>query len=159
LLEGNGTPTMVDRAMICPPSARMGPVTPEERKAVIAASPCAGKYDKALDAESAYEVLQNRAQTAAAPAAAGGAQAAPAEGGGLLGGIGAALGGLFGTSTPHNQRLSTTQLVTREVTRSVVNRVAGQMAADLGKSILGKQMGSTIGRAIVRGTLGGVLRR
>jgi hypothetical protein len=159
LLEGNGTPTMVDRAMICPPAARMGPVTPEERKAVISASPCAGKYDKALDAESAYEVLQTRAQTAAAPAAAGGAQAAPAEGGGLLGGIGAALGGLFGTSTPHNQRLSTAQLVTREVTRSVVNRVAGQLAADVGKSILGKQMGSTIGRAIVRGTLGGVLRR
>jgi len=160
LLEGNGTPTIVDRAMICPPSARLGPVTADERKAVIAASPCAGKYEKTLDAESAYEVLQNRAQTAAAPAAAGSPQgAAPAEGGGLLGGIGAALGGLFGTSTPHNQRLSTTQLVTREVTRSVVNRVAGQMAADLGKSILGKQMGGTIGRAIVRGTLGGVLRR
>src|ERR1700709_131614 len=46
LLEGNGTPTMVDRAMILPPAARLGPVTPEERKAVIAASPCAGKYDK-----------------------------------------------------------------------------------------------------------------
>jgi DNA helicase HerA-like ATPase len=153
-LEGNGTPTMVDRAMICPPSARMGPVTPEERKAVIASSPCAGKYDKTLDAESAYEVLQGRAQAAAAPAA-----AQPTSGGGLLDGIGAALGGLFGTSTPHNQRLSTSQRVTREVTRSVVNRVAGQMAADLGKQILGKQMGSTIGRAIVRGTLGGVLRR
>jgi DNA helicase HerA-like ATPase len=160
LLEGNGTPTIVDRAMICPPSARLGPVTVDERRAVIAASPCAGKYDKTLDAESAYEVLQNRARTAAAPAAAGLPQgAAPAEEGGLLGGIGAALGGLFGTSTPHNQRLSTAQLVTREVTRSVVNRVAGQMAADLGKSILGKQMGGTIGRAIVRGTLGGVLRR
>src|SRR5262245_40484343 len=91
-LEGNGTPTMVDRAMICPPSARLGPVTVDERKAVITASPCAGKYDKTLDAESAYEVLQSRAQTAAAPAAAGGA-APPAEGGGLLGGIGAALGG------------------------------------------------------------------
>jgi len=157
LLEGNGTPTIVDRAMICPPAARIGPVTPEERKAVIAASPCAGKYDKMLDAESAYEVLQSRAQAAAAPPAAGAAP--PAEGGGLLGGIGAALGGLFGTSTPRGQRLSTTQLVTREVTRSVVNRVAGQVAADLGKSILGKQMGGTIGRAIVRGTLGGVLRR
>jgi len=157
LLEGNGTPTIVDRAMICPPAARIGPVTPEERKAVIAASPCAGKYDKMLDAESAYEVLQSRAQTAAAPSAAGAPP--PAEGGGLLGGIGAALGGLFGTSTPRGQRLSTTQLVTREVTRSVVNRVAGQVAADLGKSILGKQMGGTIGRAIVRGTLGGVLRR
>lgn len=157
LLEGNGTPTMVDRAMICPPAARIGPVTADERKAVIAASPCAGKYEKMLDAESAYEVLQNRAQTAAAPATAG--APAPAEGGGLLGDLGAALGGLFGTNRPRGQRLSTTQLVTREVTRSVVNRVAGQVAADLGKSILGKQMGGTIGRAIVRGTLGGVLRR
>jgi len=157
LLEGNGTPTMVDRAMICPPAARLGPVTPEERKAVIAASPCAGKYDKALDAESAYEVLQARAQAAAAPAAAG--AAAPATGGGLLGGIGAALGGLFGTSTPHNQRLSTTQLVTREVTRSVVDGMVSKVAADVGKSILGGALGGTIGRAIVRGTLGGVLRR
>jgi DNA helicase HerA-like ATPase len=152
-LEGNGTPTMVDRAMICPPAARMGPVTLEERRAVIAASPCIGKYDKALDAESAYEVLQGRAQAAAAPS-----QPAPSDGG-LLGGLGAALGGLFGTSTPRGQRLSTTQLVTREVTRSVVNRVAGQMAADVGKSLLGGRMGGTIGRAIVRGTLGGVLRR
>jgi len=156
-LEGNGTPTMVDRAMICPPSARLGPVTAQERQAVIAASPCMGKYDKALDEESAYEVLQRRAQAAAAPAPAAGAPAAP--GGGLLGGIGEALGGLFGTNVPRNTRLSTGQLVTREVTRSVVNRVAGQVAADVGKSILGGALGGTIGRAIVRGTLGGVLRR
>jgi len=152
LLEGNGTPTMVQRTLICPPAARLGPVSPQERQAVIAASPCAGKYETPLDAESAYEVLAARAQQAAAPAQAAG-------GGGLLGGIGAALGGLFGTARPRGQRLSTTQLVTREVTRSVVNRVAGQLAANVGGAILGKQMGSTIGRAIVRGTLGGVLRR
>ena len=161
LLEGNGTPAMVDRAMICPPAARMGPVTPEERKAVIGASPCAGKYEKLLDAQSAYEVLQGRAQAAAAPAPV--QQDVPAQqtgsGGGFLGGIGEALGTLFGTSRPRGQRLSTTQVVTREVTRSVVNRVAGQVAADVGKSLLGKKMGGTIGRAIVRGTLGGVLRR
>jgi DNA helicase HerA-like ATPase len=155
-LEGNGTPSMVDRAMVCPPSARLGPVTPQERQAVIAASPCRGKYDKALDEESAYEVLQSRAQAAAAPAPAG-APAAP--GGGLLGGLGEALGGLFGTNVPRNTRLTTGQRVTREVTRSVVNRVAGQVAADVGKSILGGALGGTIGRAIVRGTLGGVLRR
>ena len=152
LLEGNGTPTMVQRTLICPPAARLGPVSPQERQAVIAASPCAGKYETPLDAESAYEVLAARAQQAAAPAQAAGS-------GGLLGGIGAALGGLFGTARPRGQRLSTTQLVTREVTRSVVNRVAGQLAANVGGAILGKQMGSTIGRAIVRGTLGGVLRR
>ena len=156
-LEGNGTPSMVDRAMICPPAARMGPVTPQERQGVIAASPCKGKYDNALDEESAYEVLQKRAEHATAGAPPAGTPA-PA-GGGVLGGLGEALGTFFGTNVPRNSRLSTSQRVTREVTRSVVNRVAGQVAADVGKSILGGALGGTIGRAIVRGTLGGVLRR
>ena len=44
-LEGNGTPSMVERCMIRPPSARLGPITPEERKALIANSPVKGKYD------------------------------------------------------------------------------------------------------------------
>src|SRR6266516_3514966 len=59
-LEGNGVPSMVERAMIRPPSGRVGPVTPEERKALIAQSPVKGKYDQAIDSESAYEVLQRR---------------------------------------------------------------------------------------------------
>src|SRR3954467_15825735 len=62
-LEGNGTPTMVERCLIRPPSARIGPVTPEERKTIIAKSPLRGKYDSAIDPESAYEVLQNRVKT------------------------------------------------------------------------------------------------
>jgi len=37
-LEGNGTPAMVERIMVRPPSARIGPITPEERKAIIAIS-------------------------------------------------------------------------------------------------------------------------
>ena len=61
-LEGNGTPSMVERALICPPSARLGPVTSAERKAVIAKSPIRGKYDKTIDPESAYEILQGRVQ-------------------------------------------------------------------------------------------------
>ena len=59
-LEGNGTPSMVERCMMRPPSARIGPVTPEERKAVIAKSPVKGKYDQTIDSESAYEMLQQR---------------------------------------------------------------------------------------------------
>ena len=59
-LEGNGTPSMVERALIAPPTARIGPVTPAERKAVIAKSPIKGKYDQAIDPESAYEILQRR---------------------------------------------------------------------------------------------------
>src|SRR6201996_2777889 len=65
-LEGNGTPAMVDRALIRPPSARIGPITPEERKAVMANSPIKGKYDQAIDAESAYEIIQKRVSSTAA---------------------------------------------------------------------------------------------
>ena len=59
-LEGNGTPAMVERVMIRPPSARIGPITSDERKAIMDASPVKGKYDTAIDSESAYEVLQKR---------------------------------------------------------------------------------------------------
>src|SRR3954467_8443951 len=59
-LEGNGTPSIVERCMVRPPSARIGPVTPDERKAIIAKSPVKGKYDQTIDSESAYEVLQKR---------------------------------------------------------------------------------------------------
>jgi len=158
-LEGNGVPSVVERAMIRPPSARIGPVTPAERKAVIDKSPIKGKYDTPVDSESAYEILQKRMQnTAATPAP--GQQGQPEQGGdgGLFGQIGGVIGTIFGTNVPRGTRLSTGQRMSREVTRSVTNRVAGQIAADLGKSI-GGSMGGTIGRAIVRGTLGGILRR
>ena len=42
-LEGNGTPSMVERCMVRPPTARVGPITPEERAAVIKKSPVKGK--------------------------------------------------------------------------------------------------------------------
>jgi DNA helicase HerA-like ATPase len=156
-LEGNGVPSMVERTMIRAPSARLGVISAAERAAVVARSPCKGKYDTVLDPESAFEILQKRTAATAAPAGNGG-EAQPG-GGGLLGNIGGMLGGLFGTNRARGQRLSTGQVVTREITRSIANRVAGQVAADIGKSILGKQFGGTVGRAIVRGTLGGILRR
>ena len=165
-LEGNGVPSLVERALICPPAARLGVITPEERKAIIQSSPVKGKYDQQIDSESAYEVLQQRLKdgtntvTAPVPGKPP-AQPAPEQtstGGGILGGIGGLLGGIFGTSRPRGTRLSTGQVVAREVTRSIANRVAGQIAADLGRSLGGKT-GGTIGRAIVRGTLGGILRR
>src|SRR4051812_49336426 len=64
-LEGNGTPAMVERVMIRPPMARIGPVTPEQRAATVARSPVKGKYDTAIDSESAYELLQKRVAGAA----------------------------------------------------------------------------------------------
>jgi DNA helicase HerA-like ATPase len=66
-LEGNGTPSMVARCMVCPPAARLGPITPDERKALIEGSPLLGKYDEAVDNESAYEQLQKRVRGEALP--------------------------------------------------------------------------------------------
>ena len=159
-LEGNGVPAMVERVLICPPTARVGPVTPEERAGVMKNSPVKGKYDTPVDPESAFEMLQKRTQETMADE-----EAAPAGGGKAgepepeeQGGLGGFLGSIFGTTRKRGQRLSTGQTVAREVTRTVFNRVAGQVAADLGKSLGGK-MGGSVGRAIVRGALGGILRR
>ena len=53
-------PTPVERCFIEPPHGRIGPVTDAERAAVVKASPLAGKYEQAVDRESAYEVLNKR---------------------------------------------------------------------------------------------------
>jgi DNA helicase HerA-like ATPase len=173
-LEGNGTPSMVDRAIVRPPSARIGPVTPEERRAVIDKSPFKGKYDTTVDPNSAYEILQKRLASGGAlpPIGAGTAPAGtgpagsdqgvePASGG-MLGTIGSAigafLGGLYGTNRPRGTRLTTTQSVTRQVTRTLTNKVAGDIAAGIGNSV-GGATGRSVGRAIVRGALGGILKR
>ena len=147
-LEGNGVPAMVERVMVRPPSARIGPITPEERKAIMDNSPVKGKYDTTIDSESAYEVLQKRV----AGTAAGGVGA-----GGILGQIGAIVGTIFGTNVPRG-KMSTGQVIARNVTRSVTNQVVGGVVADLGKSV-GGSVGGSVGRAIVRGALGGLLRR
>ncbi|WP_347263256.1 helicase HerA-like C-terminal domain-containing protein [Nitrobacter sp.] len=148
-LEGNGTPAVVERVMVRPPSARIGPISPEERSALIARSPVKGKYDTAIDSESAYELLQKRVEDTAA--------AADGSSGGVLGQIGSIVGSIFGTNTPRG-RLSTGQVIARNVTRSVTNKVVGGIVADLGKSV-GGSVGSSVGRALVRGALGGLLRR
>jgi DNA helicase HerA-like ATPase len=150
-LEGNGTPSMVERALIAPPSARIGPVTPEERKAIIGKSPVRGKYDQAVDPDSAYEILQRRLQEPAeapedapgpwgngAPSRGGRAPApeAPPQGGGGWGDVlGSVLGG--GSSGGRRGRMTTTEVVVKQVARSVAS-----------------QVGSQLGRAIIRGVFG-----
>ena len=150
-LEGGGTPTMVERVMIRPPTARIGPVTPEERKTIMNKSPVKGKYDTSIDRESAFEMLQKRVAKTAAPADGTGG------GGGILGQLGSIVGTIFGTNVKRG-RMSTGQVIARDVTRSVTNKVIGGVAADLGKAV-GGSLGSSIGRSLVRGALGGLLRR
>ncbi|TIV90759.1 MAG: DUF853 family protein, partial [Mesorhizobium sp.] len=63
-LEDKGVPAMVQRTLIRPPSSRLGPITPDERRKIIAASPVAGQYDQLVDRESAFEILQKKTKEA-----------------------------------------------------------------------------------------------
>jgi hypothetical protein len=68
VLEDKGIPSIVGRTLIRPPSGKVGPVSPDERRAIIANSPVAGQYDQVIDRESAFEVLQKKAGAAQAAA-------------------------------------------------------------------------------------------
>ncbi len=57
-LDDKGSPTVTERAMVIAPGSQMGALRDNEQQALIAQSPLAGKYDKLIDRESAYEKLQ-----------------------------------------------------------------------------------------------------
>ena len=145
-LDAKGTPEIVARTLIAPPSAQVGPVTADERAAVVAASALLGKYDTAIDRESAFEVLQQRgnsALAAGAPAASAPA-AAPAAGGGWMSMIGGLIGKAMGGGTGSGGRrghMSTGELVVRSAVQSAA-----------------RSAGTQIARAILRGVLGGMSR-
>jgi DNA helicase HerA-like ATPase len=61
-LEDKGTPSIVERAFVVPPHSQIGPITPEQRKAIITGSVLFGHYENAIDRDSAYEILTVRAK-------------------------------------------------------------------------------------------------
>jgi DNA helicase HerA-like ATPase len=147
LLDAKGTPGITERAWILPPGTRIGPLTPQERAAVVQQSVVAGVYEKAVDRESAFESLKARAETAPAaaernaPAAQTGGTAGGATGGAAAAGAGAVLGGLgaliFGSTGPRGGK------------RDGLIDVMAKSAA--------RSTGSAISRQIVRGVLGSLL--
>jgi hypothetical protein len=68
LLDEKGRPSVTERAFVVPPGSQIGPISAEQRRALLAGSLVAGVYDRAVDRESAYEKLKDRA-TAGADAA------------------------------------------------------------------------------------------
>ncbi|GAB4072368.1 DUF853 family protein [Ancylobacter sonchi] len=143
MLEGNGTPAIVERTLICPPAGRVGTVTPEERAAIIARSPLRGVYDEPLDRESAFEKLAKRTEETEVDAGAGKpapnapapTEAGAASGGGWLDDV---LGGLFGSRSPRG-RMSVGEQVTRQVAREVTNQVTKAIL----RNVLGGRSRST----------------
>jgi DNA helicase HerA-like ATPase len=126
-LDEKGRPNMVERAYVLPPASRIGPITPDERRAVMAASPVKGVYEAAIDRESAYEKLQQRATATPSPGA------GTAAGGGFWDSMKGSLGGLM---TGTGRKDSLVEAIAKSAARTV---------------------GSTVGREIVRGVLGSLL--
>src|SRR5437879_1843531 len=67
MLDENGSPEIVERAKIVPPRSQIGSITADQRKEIINSSALAGHYEKAIDAESAYEILQARVREKTQP--------------------------------------------------------------------------------------------
>ncbi len=145
ILDSQGRPTQVERTLCVPPCSRIGAITDAERTKCVESSPLYGKYEDAVDRESAYEVLQKRqgqlelnppGSKGAAPASeatpAPGTPAQP-EGPGMMEKMGSVLSGIFGGGG--GRRQSASEAFAKSVARS---------------------MGSKVGNEIVRGVLGGI---
>lgn len=139
-LERKGAPGMAEQTLIRPPSSQLGPLSDEARAAAMANSPVAGKYDTALNRNSAFEMLSSRAEAAAAEAEAAEADAeedAPAI-----------------REYKAARRYSGAR-VSRSTSRR--GRTPDTIGSALGHALV-KELKGTTGRRIVRGVLGGLFK-
>jgi DNA helicase HerA-like ATPase len=125
-LDEKGRPGIVERAFVLPPASRIGPITPDERKAVMERSPVKGVYEKGVDRESAYEKLASRAAVSAG--------AAPGEGGGVLDSLKGSLGGLM---TGSGRKDSLVEAMAKSAMRSVGSTIGREIV----RGVLGSLMG------------------
>jgi len=142
MLDDKGAPGVVERAWIAPPGSRIGPITPEERQAIIGRSVIRGHYEQMVDRESAYEKLQARADErqpsadAPAPRAPRTAPVPAPTGTTTTPGAGSLSDILFGSTGPRGGR------------REGMLESAARSAA--------RSVGSGVGREIMRGVLGSI---
>jgi DNA helicase HerA-like ATPase len=136
-LDAKGTPGITERAWVLAPGSQLGPITPEDRRKLIAGSVVGSTYEKTVDRESAHEQLKARAgggETLPTEKGAAKPTAEAASGGGIMDSLGDLL---FGSTGPRGGR------------REGVVEAAAKSAA--------RSMGSSIAREISRGMLGGLL--
>ena len=140
-LDEKGTPSMVERAMICPPHSQIGPITPEQRRQLMATSIVAGVYDTVVDRESAYERLKGRAAEPQTQPVSVGPQ------------------GTSPTSPPQGQPQPWYANLPSLESLGLGgggNRRGDSLATAMAKSAA-RTIGSSVGREIVRGVLGSLL--
>ena len=112
-LDEKGRPNIVERALIYPPHSQLPPLAPSDRDAVIKQSTIYGHYEKAVDRESAYEMLKSRTPQVGQPEAQRGASW-QSEAGSLLGAFGKSAARAIGSQ------------VGREIMRGVLGSLFGQ---------------------------------
>ena len=147
MLEGKGSPEMVERALIAPPMAQVGPCTPQERQQAIDSSPEKGKYDTMVDRESAYEVLMKRKGLNADGSA---VEASADGGGGILDTIGGWLGGGAPQQRPKTGPGSRGGPLPQSMAEKIITSAARSAATSIGRQV---------GTAILRGILGSMSGR
>ncbi|MBD9425132.1 DUF853 family protein [Pseudomonas sp. PDM15] len=126
-LEEKGTPAVVQRVAIAPPQSRIGPLNEPERAELLRTSPQAGRYDRPMDRESAYELLMARAAQAPAEAPVGKAgKETQVEEGGLGGMAGELLGSLAS-----------------QVMKTAVRQAANQIGRQLVRGLMGSLLGGS----------------
>ncbi len=155
LLERKGVPGVAERTLIRPPSSHLGPIADATRAALIGLSPLAGKYDKLVDRESAFEILQARAAAAAEEAA----RAEEAE---------VAAQDQARAETEAAREFNAARRYSGSRTGSAApkpatsrSRSSSSRSDSVGEAFaksFARQLGTQSGRAIVRGVLGGLFR-
>lgn len=131
LLDEKGQPSPTERVWMFAPGSRIGPITPAERNALRSASLLAGKYETAIDRESAWEILQKRMADAAtrAPEIPPHSPSQP--------GMGSTVNDfLFGSTGPRGGRRDG---VVQSVAKSMVRNTANQLLRGLMGSLLGRR--------------------
>lgn len=147
LMERKAVPGIVQRTLIRPPSSRMGPITETERAASIAASPIAGKYDQAIDRDSAREMLAKRAEAAAAEAAAAEASTLSDD--------------LFAEAEKKGREFQNARRYEAGQSTKRSSRSRKSKDPTLGQALantVAKQLNSRQGQAMVRGILGSLFK-
>jgi DNA helicase HerA-like ATPase len=139
-LEGKGSPTMVERCLIAPPMAQVGPITPQERTQCMRDSGLSGKYDTMIDRDSAYEELMKRKGLNG-----DGSPVEASTGGGILDTIGGWLGG---GERPKTWPGSRGGRLPQSMTEKIITSAARSAATTIGRQV---------GTAILRGVLGSMM--
>ena len=138
-----GIPGMVERTLIRPPSSQLGPITAKERRAIVASSPVAGKYETAMDRNSAFEMLAQRAEAAAKAAEEAEAKEDEME--------------AREREYQTGRRYSGTR-VKRSTSKSTTRKRRGDSVGEAFAKSMMRSIGTKAGTAIVRGIMGGLFK-